>query len=269
MQLRRLGRGSIAMLAGGAVVLAVGGVALASIPNSDGVIDGCYNSSSGALRVIDTSSEACSFKETAISWNQQGPPGSPGGQGAPGAPGAAGEQGPAGPQGSPGAGDVTAMGDEAYLTCVGTRQGAFNGPVTTKGFEKSVAVNVAGHAIVSPRDAASGLPTGKRQHKPFTITKPVDKTSPLFYSAVITNEALSTCTIKFVQPVGAGAPDTYYIVKLTNASIGSIDFKKGDVRGAAGRFGEYEEISFTYQKIEWTITEGGITATDDWVAVAT
>jgi hypothetical protein len=26
------------------------------------------------------------------------------------------------------------------------------------------------HEIVSPRDSASGLPTGKRQHKPFVIT---------------------------------------------------------------------------------------------------
>jgi len=26
-----------------------------------------------------------------------------------------------------------------------------------------------GHAIVSPRDAASGLPTGKRMHKPFAL----------------------------------------------------------------------------------------------------
>jgi len=33
--------------------------------------------------------------------------------------------------------------------------------------------------IVSPRDAASGLPTGKRQHKPFTITKELDKSSPV------------------------------------------------------------------------------------------
>ncbi|MDP3643828.1 MAG: type VI secretion system tube protein Hcp [Bacteroidota bacterium] len=33
--------------------------------------------------------------------------------------------------------------------------------------------------IVSPRDAASGLPTGKRQHKPFTITKELDKSSPM------------------------------------------------------------------------------------------
>jgi type VI secretion system Hcp family effector len=32
--------------------------------------------------------------------------------------------------------------------------------------------------IVSPRDAASGLPIGKRQHRPVTITKTLDKSSP-------------------------------------------------------------------------------------------
>ncbi len=37
--------------------------------------------------------------------------------------------------------------------------------------------------VVSPRDAASGLPTGKRMHKPFTITKELDKTSPVFVAA--------------------------------------------------------------------------------------
>ena len=33
--------------------------------------------------------------------------------------------------------------------------------------------------IVSPRDTASGLPTGKRQHKPVVVTKPVDKAAPI------------------------------------------------------------------------------------------
>jgi hypothetical protein len=33
--------------------------------------------------------------------------------------------------------------------------------------------------IVSPRDAASGLATGKRMHKPFVITKELDKSSPM------------------------------------------------------------------------------------------
>ena len=32
--------------------------------------------------------------------------------------------------------------------------------------------------VVSPRDAASGLPTGKRMHKPFVITKELDRSSP-------------------------------------------------------------------------------------------
>ncbi len=29
------------------------------------------------------------------------------------------------------------------------------------------------------KDAASGLPTGKRQHKPVSVTKPVDKATPV------------------------------------------------------------------------------------------
>jgi len=32
--------------------------------------------------------------------------------------------------------------------------------------------------IVSPKDPASGLPTGKRMHKPMLITKELDKSSP-------------------------------------------------------------------------------------------
>ena len=32
------------------------------------------------------------------------------------------------------------------------------------------------------------------------------------------------------------------------------------------RFNEYEEVSFTYQKIEWTWNDGGLMAGDDWEA---
>lgn len=39
-------------------------------------------------------------------------------------------------------------------------------------------VSLTFEAIISPRDAASGLPTGKRQHKPLTITKELDNMSP-------------------------------------------------------------------------------------------
>jgi type VI secretion system secreted protein Hcp len=54
-------------------------------------------------------------------------------------------------------------------------------------------------------------------------------------------------------------------VRLVNATISGITFKMANVRAPKlARLPEYEEVSFTYQRIEWTWNEGGITASDDW-----
>lgn len=37
-----------------------------------GVIHGCYDNSTGALRVIDPSNSSCSASETALNWNGRG-----------------------------------------------------------------------------------------------------------------------------------------------------------------------------------------------------
>jgi len=103
---QRWGRGTLAILAAVLAVLVVGGgVALATIPGGGGAINGCYNKSSGALRVIDSTVASCSNGESAISWNQTGPQGLPGAQGAAGPKGDKGDkgdQGPAGPTGQQG-----------------------------------------------------------------------------------------------------------------------------------------------------------------------
>ncbi len=79
----------VALAATAAVVVAIaGGVtyAVADI-GSGGVINGCYKSQNGQLRLIDPATDSCSPSETPITWNQtgpQGPPGPPGPQGPPG-----------------------------------------------------------------------------------------------------------------------------------------------------------------------------------------
>jgi hypothetical protein len=60
-----------------ALVLAAGGVAFATIPDSGGTIHGCYSKINGVLRVVDSASD-CRTGETPIGWNQQGPKGDPG-----------------------------------------------------------------------------------------------------------------------------------------------------------------------------------------------
>src|SRR6516162_10984651 len=80
---------TIAMAAAAGCVLAVGGgvTAYASIPDSGGVIHGCYNKGDGSLSVIDTSVvSTCPKGQNPLNWNQtgqQGPPGPPGQQGPP------------------------------------------------------------------------------------------------------------------------------------------------------------------------------------------
>ncbi len=86
-----------------ALVLALGGVAWATIPDSGGVIHGCYSKAIGRLRVIDPSTSAhCTALESPIQWNQtgpQGPQGLKGDTGATGPQGLKGDTGATGPQG--------------------------------------------------------------------------------------------------------------------------------------------------------------------------
>ncbi len=103
-----------------AIVAIAGGVtyAVADI-GGGGVINGCYKTQNGQLRLIDPASDSCHPSETSISWSQTGPQGPKGDKGDPGpqgpkgdphrasgtsgaAAGPTGPQGPAGPQGPQG-----------------------------------------------------------------------------------------------------------------------------------------------------------------------
>jgi hypothetical protein len=71
-----------------AVAISGGAIAYASIPDSAGVIHGCYTVKGGALRVIDTAKgQTCTTGQHSLNWNQKGP------QGPAGPPGPAGVSG--------------------------------------------------------------------------------------------------------------------------------------------------------------------------------
>ncbi|MDB5049600.1 MAG: uncharacterized protein JWO30_2671 [Fibrobacteres bacterium] len=158
----------------------------------------------------------------------------------------------------------------AYLKLKGQKSGDIKGSVTQKGREDSVMVIAVSHEIISPRDAASGLPTGKRMHKPFIITKEMDKATPLLYNVLTKNENITEMHVDFFRPDKGGVETKAYTIKLTNANISSIDFRMANNKHPdLMKFAEYEEVAFTYQKIEWTWHAGNIMADDDWEAPAT
>ncbi len=153
----------------------------------------------------------------------------------------------------------------AYLRLTGDTQGEIKGSVTQAGREDSIMVIAFDHEVVSPRDAASGLPTGKRQHKPLTITKEIDESTPVLMNVLTNNENLSEVILQFWQPSRSGNEFQYYTIELTNASIVDIHQEMLNNKYPENmQHKEREHISFVYQKITWTYEDGGITSTDDW-----
>ena len=152
-----------------------------------------------------------------------------------------------------------------YMRLTGETQGEIKGSVTQTGREDSIMVIATSHEVVSPRDAASGLPTGKRQHKAMTITKECDKSTPLLYNVLVNNENISEWELRFWQPSKAGQEQQFFTIQLMNASIAGMRYEMLNNKYPENmQHKEREHISFCYSKIIWTFEDGGITAEDDW-----
>jgi hypothetical protein len=149
------------LLAVGAAAFGVASGVYAAIPDTSGVIHGCYSRTSGALRAIDTAkSQKCTTSEVALNWNQTGPKGATGPQGAEGPAGAMGPQGAQGPKGDQGLkGDQGPKGDQG-------RQGD-QGPVGSPG-----PMGVSGYQEVEDTESQQ-IPPGTGAD--FTVACPAGK----------------------------------------------------------------------------------------------
>jgi type VI secretion system secreted protein Hcp len=163
-------------------------------------------------------------------------------------------------------GEGVAVASNAVLRLVGAKQGEVKGSITQKGREGKIAVIAVNHEIVSPRDAATGQATGRRQHGPLVITKEVDKATVPLRNMLVMNEPTKEFELQFWRPSATGQETQYFTIRLTNAVVTSIDLtmpnnKRADLAGLE----TFEEVAFTYQKIEWTWVDGSLVAVDDFM----
>jgi type VI secretion system secreted protein Hcp len=127
----------------------------------------------------------------------------------------------------------------------------------------------------SPRDAASGLPTGKRQHDPIVITKELDIATIPLYQACSSQEVFASLNLNLVGRPSSGAGEkVYYTINLTNAQISTVNrytpppkpHGHGPSRIAVLKTLYLEEVKITYQTITVTNVAGSTSASDDWEA---
>ncbi len=153
----------------------------------------------------------------------------------------------------------------AYLRTVGETQGKIMGSVDLPGRRGAIEVIATDHEVFQPHDRASGRPTGERQHRPLTITKAIDRSSPLLMNALTTNENLSDWRLDYYRLNRAGKEVPYYTIELENARITGIRQEMLNNKYPENLKHEVREhVQFNYQKVIWTFLDGGITAEDDW-----
>jgi type VI secretion system secreted protein Hcp len=165
------------------------------------------------------------------------------------------------------------MAFEFYVSITGKKQGKFKGESTGVG-RRTTRDRIPGVRFEletsSPRDAATGLPTGKRQHKPVVITKEWGAASPQLYQALVTNEVLSAVLFEFLKTDPNGKEVVYYTIKLTDAAVSDIRSYLDLTGKGASRYDgrELEDVSFTFRKIEIDDLESKTSASDDWASPA-
>ncbi len=146
----------------------------------------------------------------------------------------------------------------AYMTATGAKQGQIKGDVTDRGREGAIALLSLAQEIDAPFDLATGKLSGKRQHRPITVTKRLDPATPGLLQALVTNEVLTSVVVTFYRADPQGREIAYFVVKLTNASLTSVALATSDDTA------ETEKIQMVYQKISWENPPAGKATMDDW-----
>lgn len=171
------------------------------------------------------------------------------------------------PAAAQGAKHTVGVGTRIFVTIDGTKQGRFKAEGGPQ-FGDRIPILRFSYEVDSPRDVATGQASGKRQHKPVSITKDWSAASPQMYQAVTTNELLKSVLIEFFRTnQTTGQEEIAATIRLTNATISKYrsavtDSTSGD--GPAGRL--VDQIDLTFQKIEIANPAAKTGAGDDWMA---
>jgi type VI secretion system secreted protein Hcp len=157
------------------------------------------------------------------------------------------------------------VGGRLYARITGQKQGSFTGDVTTKGHEGWLLGGGFDYEVSSPHDPVSGQPTGRRQHRPITLTKAWTAASIQLFQALVTNETLTSVVFEFPGVAPDGVEQIAQRITLTNAAV--IDIHRVSDE-SLGTHPPYDRISFAFETIRFDDLASSTTAQDGWSGLA-
>jgi len=146
----------------------------------------------------------------------------------------------------------------AYLVLKSAKAGDVKSEYTMKGHEGQLLVQAFTHDV-SVGAGAHG--------KTFTITKDLDKASPVLRGLLGTDDTFSVFELRLWRPLvasatGVGTEEQFFTIALHGAKISSIVTRMQDIKNPElVKYPIREEVTFTYTSIDYTFVKGGVAGT--------
>ena len=164
------------------------------------------------------------------------------------------------------------MASPAFVKIEGTTQGLITAGACSPESVGNMAVDdhvdesrvlQVSHNVFIPKDPHSGMATGQRVHEAIELTKMTDKSTPLLYNALSTNEVLEKVEIKYYRPSATGSLEHYMTTTLGQAQIAGIRHCLPDVLDKSkSHYNQSEVVVISYAKIAIDHVVGGTTFED-------
>jgi uncharacterized protein len=161
------------------------------------------------------------------------------------------------------------MASHSYITITGKKQGLISAGASSQesignksqmGHEDEIMVLAYAHNMVAGNDGT--VAGGRGKHLPITITKNIDKSSPLLASALHDGEEVD-CIIDFYRTATTGGQEKYYTVTLTGGRVSFISLQiphSIQMHDAQPQ----ELVSLRYREITWTHIQASTNAFSTW-----
>ena len=125
----------------------------------------------------------------------------------------------------------------------------------------SIELKSFSHGVTIPVDPSWGKLTGTRVHRPITIIKEFDQTTPLLYRTVCEGRVMKKGIIKMYHILESGIEAEYFNIVMENVKFPTVaPFLTPNGMSST----HLETLELRYEAISWKYTEGNIIYRDTW-----
>jgi type VI secretion system secreted protein Hcp len=153
------------------------------------------------------------------------------------------------------------------MTAESTKQGKFKGESNKSKFADKIELSGFIQEVNSPREAGTGIASGKRSYQPIILLKQAGVSSPQFFQAIATGEILKKVVIEFYKTEpGTGTEINYYRITLENVMVSGFKQFIGPLQNEKFNPADntlFDEIRLVFQKITIEENIGKTIAVDE------